>query len=403
MQKLFIDSIIGASDAKEADEILRGCVHCGFCNAVCPTYQLQGDERDGPRGRIYLMKQLFAGEAVTEKSQFHLDRCLTCKSCETACPSGVKYGRLADIGRNVLEQQGHRPWQQRWLRKALMLSLPYPQRLKPLLRVAYWLRPLLPDSLKSQLPAQRPCLVWPAIRHPRRVLLLEGCVQRSLAAHIDIITAGVLDQLGISAVRQPSAGCCGAVNYHLSDHGGGLDFMRRMIDACWAQIENGVEAIVMTASGCGVILKDYGHLLRGDPAYRDKAARFSALSRDLSEVLRSEDLSVLNVTPRKLAFQSPCTLQHGLRLNGVIEDILQGLGFELTPVIDGHLCCGSAGTYSILQAELSEQLRGNKLRHLQNGQPDIIATANIGCLLHLQKKADVPVMHWVELLSPSMG
>jgi glycolate oxidase iron-sulfur subunit len=399
MQNSLINTYISASDAKEADDILRRCVHCGFCNAVCPTYQLQGDERDGPRGRIYLLKQLFAGEAVTEKTQFHLDRCLTCKSCETTCPSGVDYGRLADMGRNIIEQQGHRPWPQRLLRQALMQSVPYPQRLKSLLRVAYWLRPLLPLSLKSKLPVQQPCPVWPVQRHSRKVVLLEGCVQRGIAAHIDALTAGILDQLGISTFRQPNAGCCGAVNYHLSDHSGGLDFMRKMIDASWPAIEAGVEAIIMTASGCGIMLKDYGHLLRDDPNYAEKSARFSALCRDISEVLRAEDLSVLKPTPRKLAFQSPCTLQHGLQLNGVVEAILQSLGFELTPVVDGHLCCGSAGTYSILQAELAGQLRTNKLQHLQHSQPDVIATANIGCLLHLQAKADVHVLHWIELLA----
>jgi glycolate oxidase iron-sulfur subunit len=399
MQNPLIANLINSCEAQEADDILRRCVHCGFCNAVCPTYQLQGDERDGPRGRIYLLKQVFAGEVITEKTQFHLDRCLTCKSCETTCPSGVKFGRLADIGRNVIEQQVRRSWSQRMLRQALMWSLPYPQRFKPLLQLGRLVQPLLPVTLKNKLPAQRPCPVWPSARHPRRVLLLEGCVQRGLAPHIDALTAIVLDQLGISAIRQPNAGCCGALNYHLSDHNGGLDFMRRMLDACWPQIEAGVEAIIMTASGCGIMLKDYVHLLHDDPVYAQKAARFSALTHDLSELLRTEDLSALKIQPRKLAFQSPCTLQHGQQLNGVVEEILRRLGFELTIVTDAHLCCGSAGTYSILQPQLSKQLRANKLQQLQNGQPDLIATANIGCLLHLQEKSDVPVVHWVELLA----
>ncbi|SJM93866.1 glycolate oxidase iron-sulfur subunit [Crenothrix polyspora] len=345
------------------------------------------------------MKQVFAGKVITEKTQFHLDRCLTCKSCETTCPSGVKFGRLADIGKNVIEQQVRRSWTQRLLRQALMWSLPYPQRFKPLLQSGRLVQPLLPAKLKNKLPAQRPCPVWPSARHPRRVLLLEGCVQRGLAPHIDALTASVLDQLGISAIRQPNAGCCGALNYHLSDHNGGLDFMRRMLDACWPQIEAGVEAIIMTASGCGIMLKDYVHLLHDDPVYAQKAAHFSVLTRDLSEVLRIEDLSALKIQPRKLAFQSPCTLQHGQQLNGVVEEILRRLGFELTIVTDAHLCCGSAGTYSILQPQLSKQLRANKLQQLQNGQPDLIATANIGCLLHLQEKSDVPVVHWVELLA----
>jgi glycolate oxidase iron-sulfur subunit len=394
-----INSIKNTTEAQEADDILRRCVHCGFCNAVCPTYQLQGDERDGPRGRIYLMKQLFAGEAVTKKTQFHLDRCLTCRSCETTCPSGVKYGRLADIGRQVIEQNVPRPWQQRWLRQLLISILPYPQRVTPLAKLGRWVRPLLPAKLKNKLPARRISPTWPTVRHSRRVLLLEGCTQRGLAPHIDAITTNVLDQLGISTVRQQSAGCCGALNYHLNDHSGALNFMRRMVDVCWPQIEVGVEAIIMTASGCGVMLKDYAHLLGDDPLYAEKAVVFSALVRDLSEVLRVEDLTVLKPVSRTLAFQSPCTLQHGQQLNGVVEGLLVKLGFVLTPVNDAHLCCGSAGTYSILQPELSNQLRTNKLQHLQNGQPELIATANIGCLLHLQEKSDVPVVHWIELLA----
>jgi glycolate oxidase iron-sulfur subunit len=276
--------------------------------------------------------------------------------------------------------------------------LPYSQRFKPLLAMGRWVRPLLPAPLKNKLPVSHPCPAWPAVRHARRVLILEGCVQRSLAPAIDALAATVLDQLGISAIRQLSAGCCGALNYHLGDHDGGLGFMCRLLDACWPEIESGVEAIVMTASGCGVMLKDYAHLLRNDPQYAEKAARFSALSRDLSEVLSAEDLSILKPIPRKVAFQSPCSLQHGQQLNGVVEALLHKLGFTLTHVPDAHLCCGSAGTYALLQPQLSEQLRSNKLQHLQADQPDLIATANIGCLLHLQEKAAVPVVHWIELL-----
>lgn len=385
-------------DAAAAKAILSRCVHCGFCNAVCPTYQLQGDELEGPRGRIYLIKQLLERQQASENTQQHLDSCLSCRSCESACPSGVEYGRLLDIGREVIEQQVPRSWPQRLFRQALLACLPYPKRFMPLLALGRFMRPVLPASLANKFTIQPAITVWPAPRHTRRVLILEGCVQRGLAPEIDAITARVLDQVGISALRHPSAGCCGALNYHLGDHAGGLDFMRRVIDACWPSIDAGVSAIIMTASGCGGILKDYGHLLRNDPQYADKAAQFSGLCRDLSEVLRSEDLSQLKPTPRKIAFQSPCTLQHGQQLAGVVEGILQQVGFELTPVPDGHLCCGSAGTYALFQPSLSSRLRAQKLQQLHSGQPALIATANIGCLMHLQAQSTVPVVHWVELL-----
>ena len=391
------------SDQEEAAAILRRCVHCGFCNAVCPTYQLLGDERDGPRGRIYLLKQLLEGAAATEQTQFHLDRCLSCKSCSSTCPSGVDYGRLADIGRHQLERQVRRPWPQRLLRQALLSFLPYPQRLTPFFKLGYGLGPLLPLKLKAKLPAQQPCPTWPTVRHARKILLLEGCVQRGLTPHIDALAAQVLDHVGISAIRQPNAGCCGAINYHLNDPTRGLDFMRRMIDSCWPNIANGIEAIVMTASGCGAQLKEYGHILRTDPDYAEKAAHFSSLCRDLSEILRHEDLQKIRATPQKIAFQSPCSLQHGQQLHGVVEALLQQLGFELLTVADSHLCCGSAGTYSLLQPELSEQLRHNKLQHLQKNHPEKIATANLGCLLHLQGQSSPPIVHWVELLAEALS
>jgi glycolate oxidase iron-sulfur subunit len=385
-------------EAKEAQDILRRCVHCGFCNATCPTYQLKGDELDGPRGRIYLMKQMFEGNQATQQTQLHLDRCLSCRSCETTCPSGVEFGRLADIGRQQINQKLSRPWTQRLFRHLLLWWLPYPKRLAQLVQLARVVRPILPIQLKNKIPLSQQDNQWPQPRHDRNVLLLDGCVQQTLAPKINANTARVLDQLGISAIRLPNAGCCGALNYHLSDQNGGLDKMRRLIDACWPQIESGAEAIVMTASGCGAMLKDYGKHLRDDPAYANKAERFSALCKDISEVLGNEDLSQLKRVPRKIAFQSPCSLQHAQQLNGVTETILTKLGFELTPVQDEYLCCGSAGTYSLLQPEIADQLRTRKLDNLQQGQPELIATANIGCLLHLQEKANVPVKHWIELL-----
>lgn len=398
MYSQFSPGFNNTPEAQEAQDILRRCVHCGFCNATCPTYQLKGDELDGPRGRIYLIKQMFEGDQVTEQTQLHLDRCLSCRSCETTCPSGVEFGRLADIGRHLIDQKVPRSWKQRAFRHTLLWWLPYPKRFSGLLQLARWVRPLLPSKLKSKIPSRQPDRLWPESRHTRKVLLLNGCVQQTLAPNINASAASVLDQLGISAIHLPNAGCCGALNYHLNDQSGGLDKMCRMIDACWPQIESGVEAVIMTASGCGAMLKDYGNLLIDDPIYANKAERFSALCKDISEVLSKEDLSHLQIAPKKIAFQSPCSLQHAQRLNGVTETLLTKLGFLLTPVLDAHLCCGSAGTYSVMQPEIANQLRTQKLGNLLQNRPELVATANIGCLLHLQEKSNIPVVHWVELL-----
>ena len=400
MQTQLTDAIKNTAYGQEADSILRTCVHCGFCNATCPTYQLLGDELDGPRGRIYLIKEMLEGNAVTRKTQVHLDRCLTCRACETTCPSGVQYGRLVDIGRVVAEQQVQRPWRERVMRKALRMLIPYPQRFTSLLRLGQWIRPLLPATLQRSLPLRQSASAWPASRHARRMLVLEGCVQPAIAPNINAAAARVLDRLEISLLRADNAGCCGAVSYHLNAHDEALDFMRRNIDAWWPHIQAGVEAIVITASGCGTLVKDYGHILRHDPAYAEKAARISALSRDLSEILAAENLSVLIPAnqKQKIAFHSPCSLQHAQQLPGVVEKILTAAGFELTPVPDAHLCCGSAGTYAILQKDLSQQLLHNKLDALQSGAPAAIATANIGCLTHLQSQSRVPVRHWIEFM-----
>lgn len=400
MQTQLADSIKNTPQGQEAGSILRACVHCGFCTATCPTYQLLGDELDGPRGRIYLIKQMLEGEAVTRKTQRHLDRCLTCRSCETTCPSGVQYGRLVDIGRAVADERVERPWRERIVRRLLRAVIPYPTRFAPLLRLGQAVRPLLPSSMRESVPPHQSATRWPEPHHARRMVALDGCAQPSIAPNINAATARVLDRLGISLIKAQGAGCCGAVSYHLNAHDEGLDFMRRNIDAWWPHIESGVEAIVITASGCGALVKEYGHILRHDPRYAKKAARVSALSRDIGEIIAAEDLAKLPPlpTPRKIAFHSPCTLQHGQKLPGVVEKILQACGFELTPVPDAHLCCGSAGTYSILQKELSRRLLQNKLTALQSGTPAIIATANIGCLTHLQSGAGVPVRHWIEVL-----
>jgi len=399
MQTRLAEFIRDTAEGWEADAILRSCVHCGFCAATCPTYQLLGDERDGPRGRIYLMKQILEGGQASAQTQLHLDRCLTCRSCETTCPSGVRYGRLLDIGRGIVEQQVARPWLDRLQRRVLRAVLPYPARFAPLLRLAGFVRPLLPSSLRRQIPLPTPARPWPQARHARKMLVLEGCVQPALAPSVNAAAARVLDRLGISLLRADRAGCCGAVSYHLAAREEGLAFMRRNIDAWTPYLDQGVEALVMTASGCGLMVKEYAEALRHDPAYAEKAARISAKTLDLAEVLAREDLRVLkpDIT-RRVAFQSPCTLQHGQKLAGAVEGLLAQLGFTLTPVADPHLCCGSAGTYALLQPDLSRRLLRGKLEALQAGRPDCVATANIGCLAHLQAGSAVPVVHWVELL-----
>jgi len=390
--------------AEEAESILRTCVHCGFCNATCPTYQLLGDELDGPRGRIYLIKQVLEGNEVTQKTQQHLDRCLSCRNCETTCPSGVDYHNLLDIGRAVVDAAVPRPLEQRLLREGLRRVVPNPGLFKMLVSSGQAFRALLPNTLQAKLPRRvYPAKPRPTVRHARQVLILEGCVQPGLSPNTNAATARVLDRLGISVIPTREAGCCGAVDYHLDAQAAGLDRARHNIDAWWPAIENGAEAIVQTASGCGAFIKDYGHLLRSDPAYAAKAQKVSALARDLVEVLRDEPLETLGIhSDQRLAFHCPCTLQHAQKLGGAVEALLTRLGFNLTPVPDGHLCCGSAGTYSLTQPELSRQLRDNKLNALESGHPEIIVTANIGCQSHLDGAGRTPVRHWIELVEAAL-
>ncbi|MGE8500050.1 MAG: glycolate oxidase subunit GlcF [Pseudomonas sp.] len=391
--------------ADEAERILRSCVHCGFCNATCPTYQLLGDELDGPRGRIYLIKQVLEGNEVTAKTQEHLDRCLTCRNCETTCPSGVQYHTLLDIGRDVVEQAVPRPLGERVLREGLRLLVPRPTLFKALTQTGQVFRPLLPESLKNKLPRQiRAAKPRPAVTHARRVLMLEGCVQPGLSPNTNAATARVLDRLGISVVPIREAGCCGAVDYHLNAQEQGLQRARQNIDAWWPAVQAGAEAIVQTASGCGAFVKDYGHLLATDPAYADKARQVSALAKDLVEVLRAEPLNELGIdSDMRLAFHCPCTLQHAQKLGGAVEQVLTRLGFHLTSVPDSHLCCGSAGTYSLTQPVLSRQLRDNKLNALESDKPDVIVTANIGCQTHLDSAGRTPVRHWIELVEDALN
>ncbi|MDR3393627.1 MAG: glycolate oxidase subunit GlcF [Parasulfuritortus sp.] len=401
MQTQLPAEFLATPEGSEADRILRNCVHCGFCNATCPTYQLLGDELDGPRGRIYLMKQMFEDGVASGHTRLHLDRCLTCRNCETTCPSGVEYGHLIDIGREWVETHVPRSLPDRLRREGLRRVLLAPGLFGGLLKLGRGVRAFLPASLKRRVPEARPAMTRPVSTHSRRMLLLEGCVQPDIDPGINAAAVRVLDRLGIALTAAPNAGCCGALSQHLGAVEAAREAMRRNIDSWWPAIEAGVEAIVMTASGCGSQVKDYGYLLRDDPAYAHKAACVSGLTRDLAEVLAGENLAVLEPGPaRRIAFHPPCSLQHGQKVRGVIEGLLTKLGHELLPVDEAHLCCGSAGTYSILQPEIAGQLRDRKLSKLQARGPELIATANIGCQTHLAAASGVPVVHWITLLEP---
>ena len=430
MQTKLSPEFAGTPDGLEAEAILRKCVHCGFCTATCPTYQLLGDELDGPRGRIYLMKQVLEGAEPTRATQLHLDRCLTCRNCETTCPSGVAYGDLVDIGRRIVDAKVERPVGERAKRWLLREGITSPL-FAPALKIGQAMRPLLPKSLKAKVEAKVPADVaarqalWPQRTHARKVLMLMGCVQPAMRPNINAATARVLDLAGVQTIVPDAAGCCGAVRSHGGDHDGGLADMRRNIDAWWpwvaGHVDGGaVEAIVMNASGCGVTVKDYGHALAHDPEYADKAARVSALTRDVSELL--DDLmpallahwsgvrqrrgvdSPRHASGTPLVFHPPCTLQHGQQLRGGVETAMNELGFDVRIAVDeAHLCCGSAGTYSVLQPELANALRDRKLAHLDELAPSAIVSANIGCIQHLQSGTTTPVRHWVEVLDEALA
>lgn len=385
-------------EGEEAASILRACVHCGFCNATCPTYQLTGDERDGPRGRIYQMKSLLEGESAGVETRLHLDRCLTCRACETTCPSGVRYGRLLDIVKPRLEQVAPRSVSSRAFRWILRKGIPSPL-FRWALRAGRWLRPLLPAALARAVPVSREAGLWPAARHARRWVALNGCVQPSARPSIDAAAARVLDRCGLSLTTAAGGGCCGALAYHLGAHAEAAALAQKNIDAWWPALEAGAEGVVCSASGCTSFLKDYGELLADDPRYAARAAAVSARVRDLSEVLEPEAVAQLGLRlDRAVAVQTPCSLQHALRGAGRVERLLKATGATLVPVADGHLCCGSAGTYSLLQPAFSEALRSRKVTALEAAGPEVVATANIGCMLHLEKAMRTPVRHWVELL-----
>ncbi|KXU34439.1 glycolate oxidase iron-sulfur subunit [Cephaloticoccus capnophilus] len=405
MQTTLSQRAKGLTRADDAERILRSCVHCGFCNATCPTYQLLGDELDGPRGRIYQIKEVLEGKPASPLTQLHLDRCLACSSCETTCPSGVEYHTLLDIGRAVVDEQVTRPIGQRLLRTSLRHVVTKPRLFKVLVKIGSTLQPILPAVLQRKLPRSIPrAAKLPTTHHPRQMLMLDGCVQPAFSPNTNAAAARVLDRFGISIIPVREAVCCGAVDYHLDAQAAGLNRARRNIDAWWPAIERGAEAIVQTASGCGAFIKDYAALLKHDPAYAAKAERVSALSRDLVEILRDEPLDTLALDTRhqRLAVHCPCTLQHSQPLGGVVETVLTRLGFDLTPVADAHLCCGSAGAYSIVQPELAQQFRDDKIAALEQGKPDVIVTANVGCQTHLDSARRTPVRHWIELVDEAL-
>ena len=429
MQTTLAPEFQGTRDGTEAEAILRKCVHCGFCTATCPTYQLLGDELDGPRGRIYLMKQVLEGAPVTRKTQQHLDRCLTCRNCETTCPSGMQYGHLVEIGRRIVERKVERPAGERavrWLLKEGLTSALF----APAMKLGQAVRPMLPATLQHKVPATQGARAheWPRRTHARKVLMLSGCVQPAMLPNINAATARVLDAAGIQAVIAAGAGCCGAIRSHLNDSDGGLADMRRNIDVWLPHVERaaadgGVEAIVMNASGCGVTVKEYGHALAHDAAYAEKARRISALTRDLSELLPGmlpalrerlggtapapapDGAAPTAAAPRgRLVFHPPCTLQHGQQLRGGVETPLRELGFDVRlAASESHLCCGSAGTYSVLQPELATQLRDRKLGALAPTADETVISANIGCIQHLQSGTAAPVRHWVEVLDEALA
>ena len=410
MQTQLAPEYQNTADGQAAEAILRKCVHCGFCTATCPTYQLLGDELDGPRGRIYLMKQVLEGQTPTRATQMHLDRCLTCRNCESTCPSGVDYGHLVDIGRKLVDAKVPRPLGERAVRWALKEGLPSPL-FAPAMKLGQLVRPLLPTSLKNKVPAPQDAGAWPTRQHARKVLMLEGCVQPAMAPNINSATARVLDAAGVQVQVARKAGCCGAVKFHLNDQDGGKAEMRANIDAWWPYVEQGADALVMNASGCGVTVKEYGHILREDPQYAAKAAHISGLTRDLSELLPELlpalqarlDGEAVRAQPA-LVFHPPCTLQHGQKLKGGVEVHLAALGFSVRVAAnEAHLCCGSAGTYSVLNPALSYQLRDRKLAYLAPVANEAIISANIGCITHLQSGTATPVRHWVEVLDAALS
>ena len=410
MQTNISEELKLTAEGSEADRILRSCVHCGFCNATCPTYRILGDELDGPRGRIYLIKGLMEGKEASQKTQVHLDRCLTCLACETSCPSGVEYGRLAEIGRQQINKKAKRIFSERSYRYLLRQILPYPKRFSLLLRIGRGIRFLLPDKYRRMIPVKihtkQQIKKIESVVHTRKMILFSGCVQPLLSPETNCASTRLLNKLGIETITSRDEKCCGAIDHHMAIDERALFFIKNNIDAWWPSIEQGAEAIVISASGCGTMIKDYGYILRNDPDYKDKAHQVAKLARDIGEIIAAEDVGklrkIINVSSNRFAFQNPCSLQHGQKMKDKTAELLKKLGYQICDVEDADQCCGSAGTYSLLQTELSEKLRRKKINSLEVVKPDVIMTANIGCQLHLQQATDIPVKHWIEILEEDL-
>jgi len=401
--------LAASSYASEAADIARSCVHCGFCNATCPTYQLTGDELEGPRGRIYLIKALLEDGAAGSETRRHLDQCLVCRNCETTCPSGVQYGQLLELVRPEVYRTTASTWRERLMRWGLVKVVPYRNRFAVLYRLGRLARPLLPRRLAASVPAplgEATARSAPAAspRGARRVLLLGGCVQPVLNPSIDAAARIVFARLDMTLVDAPASGCCGALAHHLGDEDTARCQARANIDAWWPEVEAGAEAVMASSSGCGVQLKGYARLLAGDPVYAERARRIESLVRDPLELVDGARLAAAVDTAGvgPVAVQTPCTLQHGQRLGGRLEALLVQLGFSLTPVGEAHLCCGSAGSYSLFHAKTSAALRERKLGHLMAGGPMQVITANIGCQSHLAAASPVPVRHWLEVVAAQL-
>lgn len=393
MQTNLPNKLLATSSGQRANDILRKCVHCGFCNATCPTHQITGDELDGPRGRIYLIKEMLEGEQTTQSTMQHLDSCLTCLNCETTCPSGVKFGELAEIGKHILDDKNLRNRYGKFKRWIICKILPYPTRFTPFYLVAKWLKlSILPSQtlVKS---------VTTNAQVDKKVILLKGCVQSVAMPNINSKLESLLNQLNIGVFTHPQVDCCNAIHHHNGMPEQALENIKKTIDQWWPLVESGYEEIIMTASGCGSMVKDYGRLLQHDSNYAEKARVISAMTKDASEFLSAYPMQKTKEESATIAFHPPCTLQHNQKITGVVEKILANAGYKVTNFKDKHLCCGSAGTYSILQADMAKQLRDNKIKHIHTSQPDIIATANIGCLLHLQQGTSTPVKHWLDLIT----
>lgn len=406
-----------------SEKILRKCVHCGFCTATCPTYLTLGDELDSPRGRIYLIKDMLEnGRPADEKTVKHIDRCLSCLACTTTCPSGVDYMHLVDHARIHIQQTYKRPFMDRLFRNVLAMVLPYPSRFRFALQAARLAKPFA--GLFAKIPAMKPMAAMlslaptslpAAIKLPvvtpaetskvARVAMLSGCAQQVLDPRINAATLELLSRIGVEIVVPAKEGCCGALVHHMGREDASLAAAKNNIDAWWHEIENGgLDAIIITTSGCGTTVKDYGHMLRLDPNYAEKAKTIASLAKDITEYLSSRELDTVEKGRKlKLAYHSACSMQHGQKIKDEPKRLLSAVGFDVIDIPEGHLCCGSAGTYNILQSEIAGRLKERKLRNIAKVKPDLIAAGNIGCLTQLSADAGVPMCHTIELLNWAYG